>query len=79
MPGPVKVSKRPKLNDEQKELARVLSDPGQWVNRFYWPDPMYAGSDHVEYEELHIWQARAVQSYLHVKARREPVPVEAEE
>lgn len=54
--GPVKVDEQPDLTDREKAVARVLSDPGQYVRRRYWPD----GIGGTEYEALHIWQARAL-------------------
>ncbi len=60
--GPVKLDGCPELTELEKALARVCSDPGQWVRRRYWPDG-YPG-DGVEYEILESWQARAIRAYI---------------
>lgn len=66
MPGPRRIDAPNELTSEQKAIARACSDPGQWVRRYYWPDG-YGGE---EYEPLHVWQARAVDTMLKLKGSR---------
>ncbi len=59
MAGPMEVEGQPELTEDEKEVSRVLEDPGQWVRRLYWPDSL---GDR-EYEAMWRWQARAILAY----------------